>query len=138
MSSIFLYPVTITYEELKNETGIELNAEYAPGEKQAFMNKLYRSVYDGGIYATGASDIKDRIINANEACKNAIKRALLIQAEYLLDVGDAGTDSGITISEDGQKAVISRKELRSKSLCTAAVDALKACPVPIMYAGEDI
>lgn len=136
--SVFSYPVTITYDELKTETGIDILAEYGEGRVQAFMNKLNRSVYDSGIYATGAADVKERIIKANESCENAIKRALLIQAEYLLDVGDIGTESGITITADGQKAVVSRTDLRSKALCLAAVDALKACPIPILYAGEEI
>lgn len=89
-------------------------------------------------YLTGASDLKDRIIQANPDCATAIKRALLIQAIYMLESGDVGTESGITITADGQKAVVSRTELRSKTICSAAVDALKACPVPILYAGEGI
>ena len=137
--SIFSYPVTVTYDEIKTETGIDLSVEYGEGKQKEFMNKLNRSVYDSGIYASGAEDIKERIIEKNKTvCENAIKRALLIQAEYLLDAGDVGTESGVTITADGQKAVISKSDLRSKTLCIAAVDALKACQIPIMYAGEKI
>ena len=100
------------------------------------MNGVNRAIYDGGVYLTGASDLKDRIIKANPDCATAIKRALLVQAQYMLDAGDVSTESGITITADGQKAVVSRSELRSKTVCPAAVDALKACPVPILYAGE--
>jgi hypothetical protein len=99
------------------------------------MNELHLSVYDGGIYATGDREIKNRIIEAHEDAKNAVKRALVIQAEYLHGVGNIGTESGITITADGQKAVVGKSELRSKTLCIDAVNALKACSTPIVYAG---
>jgi hypothetical protein len=134
--NIFSYPVTITYDELKTECGIDLATEVGKEKERSFMNGVNRAIYDGGVYLTGASDLKDRIIKANPDCATAIKRALLVQAQYMLDAGDVGTESGITITADGQKAVVSRSELRSKTICPAAVDALKACPVPILYAGE--
>ena len=134
--NIFSYPVTITYDELKTECGIDLATEVGKEKERSFMNGVNRAIYDGGVYLTGASDLKDRIIKANPDCATAIKRALLVQAQYMLDAGDVGTESGITITADGQKAVVSRSELRSKTICSAAVDALKACPVPILYAGE--
>lgn len=134
--NIFSYPVTITYDELKTECGIDLATEVGKEKERSFMNGVNRAIYDGGVYLTGASDLKDRIIKANPDCATAIKRALLVQAQYMLDAGDVGTESGITITADGQKAVVSRSELRSKTVCPAAVDALKACPVPILYAGE--
>ncbi len=134
--NIFSYPVTITYDELKTECGIDLATEVGKEKERSFMNGVNRAIYDGGVYLTGASDLKDRIIKANPDCATAIKRALLVQAQYMLDAGDVGTESGITITADGQKAVVSRSELRSKTVCSAAVDALKACPVPILYAGE--
>ena len=135
---IFSYPVTVAYDELKTECGIDLIQESGKEKERSFMNGINRAVYDGCIYLTGASDLKDRIIQANPDCATAIKRALLIQAIYMLESGDVGTESGITITADGQKAVVSRTELRSKTICSAAVDALKACPVPILYAGEGI
>lgn len=134
--NIFSYPVTITYDELKTECGIDLATEVGKEKERSFMNGVNRAIYDGGVYLTGASDLKDRIIKANPDCATAIKRALLVQAQYMLDAGDVSTESGITITADGQKAVVSRSELRSKTICPAAVDALKACPVPILYAGE--
>ena len=134
--NIFSYPVTITYDELKTECGIDLATEVGKEKGRSFMNGVNRAIYDGCVYLTGASDLKDRIIKANPDSATAIKRALLIQAQYMLDAGDVGTESGITITADGQKAVVSRTELRSKTICSAAVDALKACPVPILYAGE--
>mgnify|MGYP006987518238 FL=1 len=134
--NIFSYPVTITYDELKTECGIDLATEVGKEKERSFMNGVNRAIYDGGVYLTGASDLKDRIIKANPDCATAIKRALLVQAQYMLDAGDVGTESGITITADGQKAVVSRSELRSKTICSAAVDALKACLVPILYAGE--
>ena len=134
--SIFSYPVTITYDELKTECGIDLATEVGKEKERSFMNGVNRAIYDGGVYLTGASDLKDRISKANPDCATSIKRALLVQAQYMLDAGDVGTESGITITADGQKAVVSRSELRSKTVCPAAVDALKACPVPILYAGE--
>ena len=112
--------------------------EIGKEKERSFMNGINRAVYDGCNYLTGASELKDRIIQLNPDCATAIKRALLIQAIYMLESGDVGSESGITITADGQKAVVSRTELRSKTICSAAVDALKACPVPILYAGEGI
>lgn len=134
--NIFSYPVTITYDELKTECDIDLAAEFSSGEQHSFLNRVNSTIYDGCIYLTGAADLKERIIKANPACAPAIKRALLVQAQYMLESGDVGTESGITITADGQKAVVSRTELRSKTVCPAALDALKSCPVPILYAGE--
>ncbi len=136
--SIFSYPVEITVEELKNERALDLTKEYGVSGAKAFLSDVYAAVYDGGIYATGDRDIKDRIIAAHrEKVENAIKRALIMQAAYMHDEGNVGTASGITISADGQKAVVSKNELRSKNICIAAVDALKACSVPLLYAGEE-
>jgi hypothetical protein len=51
-------------------------------------------------------------------------------------VGNVGLESGITITADGQKAVVALRELRSKMICPEAINALKACSVPLLYAGE--
>lgn len=134
---IFEYPVMITVDELKTARGIDLTNEMQQRDIPAFLNGVYLSVYEGGIYATGDRSIKDRIINAyTDDTSPAIKRALLIQAEYELSVGRIGTESGITITADGQKAVVSAQELRSKTVCIDAVNALKACKVNLLYAGE--
>ena len=53
------------------------------------------------------------------------------------DTGNVGTESGITLTADGQKAVVGLRELRSKYICPAAIDALKACSIPLLYAGEE-
>ena len=134
---IFDYPVKITPDELKTARGIDLASEMQQREIPAFLNGVYLSVYEGGIYATGDRSVKDRIINAYTADTSpAIKRALLIQAEYELSVGRVGTEGGITITADGQKAVVSLNELRSKTICIDAVNALKSCKVNLLYAGE--
>lgn len=135
--SIFSYPVMITVEELKNERGLDVIAEYGKAGATAFIADVHASVYEGGIYATGDRDIKDRIINAHiDKTQDAIKRALVLQAEYMNDEGNVGMASGITITADGQKAVVSKNEIRSKVICLAAFDALRACSCPILYAGE--
>lgn len=134
---IFEYPVMITPDELKTARGIDLAAEMQQRDIAPFLNGVYMSVYEGGIYATGDRGIKNRIIQARiEDAKSAIKRALLLQAEYELGVGRIGTESGITVTADGQKAVVSKDELRSKTICIDAVNALKACAVNLLYAGE--
>ena len=131
------YPVTITASELKTATGLDLTEEMEQAEIAPFLQKVCLSVYEGGIYATGDRELKDRIIAAHyEKAETAIKRALIIQAEYEHGVGRVGTESGITITADGQKAVVSTSELRSKALCIDAVNALKACSVNLLYAGE--
>ena len=135
--SLFTYPIEITTAELKNESGIDITAEFKGESVTPFFNAVYSSIYDGCIYATGDKTIKDRIINAHkDVTENAIKRALILQAEYIFEIGSIGTESGITIGADGQKSVISKDELRSKTICISAIDALKACPIPLLYAGE--
>ena len=137
--AIFEYPVTINGVDLKNERGIDLIQEYGSNQAKSFLSEVHSSVYDGGIYATGDSDIKNRIINAHlDTVKNAIKRALILQAAYMHDNGNVGTESGITITADGQKAVVGLREIRSKYICPAALDALKSCSIPLLYAGEEI
>ena len=134
------YPVMITADELKNERDIDIAKEYATAFLQrSFMSDVHAAVYEGVIYATGDRDIKDRIIETHkDKTEKAIKRALILQAAYMHDEGNAGTASGVTIAADGQKAVIGRAELRSKNVCIAALDALKACSCPILYAGEAV
>lgn len=132
------YPVTIAAEELKNERDLDIVKEYPTAFLQrAFMNEVHASIYEGAIYATGDRDIKNRIITEHkDKTENAIKRALILQAAYMHEEGSAGTSNGVTITADGQKSVIGRHELRSKVVCLAAFDALKACGIPILYCGE--
>lgn len=134
------YPVKITAEELKNERNIDIKNEYLEEYVQrSFMTDVHSSIYEGAIYATGDKDIKDRIITAHkDKTEKAIKRALILQAAYMHDEGNAGTTSGVTITADGQRALIGKADLRSKNICIAALDALKACSCPILYAGEDL
>ena len=140
--AIFSYPVEIKTEDLKNERNLDVVKEYGSNAK-AFLSDVHAAVYEGGIYATGERKTKDLIINKfiekdeHEETANAIKRALIIQAVYMHDEGNVGTASGITITADGQKAVVGKHDLRSKNICLAAVDALKACACPILYAGEN-
>lgn len=137
--SIVSYPVEVTQADIKNECGIDLVKEYGTGNLRVFLNTLHSTVYDGAIYATGDRDIKDRIIKAHiDKTTPSIKSALLIQASYMHDEGNVGTASGITITADGQKAVVSKLDLRAKTVCIAAIDALKACSCPILYAGEEV
>ena len=134
--SIFSYPVEITAEDIKNECGFDVTKEYG-GDARVFMNAVHSAVYEGGIYATGDRDIKDRIILEHIAqAEKSIKRALLLQAMYMNDEGNVGTASGITITADGQKAVVGKLDLRSKTICISAIDCLKACSCPILWAGE--
>ena len=135
--SMFSYPVMITVEDLKNERGLDVIAEYGAQGANAFLSDVHVAVYEGGIYATGDRNIKDRIIQAHiEDAQQAIRRALILQASYMNDEGNVGTASGITITADGQKAVVSKKDLREKVICLSAFDALRACSCPILYAGE--
>ena len=137
--SVFEYPIEITMEEIKNECGFDLVQEYGTNGMKVFLNAVHSAVYDGAIYATGDADIKNRIIKAHlKYTEPSIKKALLLQAMYLNDQGNIGTESGITITADGQKAVVCKLDLREKNVCISAVDALKACACPILYAGEEV
>lgn len=137
--SVFSYPVEITMEEIKNECGFDLVQDYGTNGMRVFLNAVHSAVYDGCIYATGDKDIKDRIIVAHrDKTEPSIKKALLLQAMYMNEQGNIATESGITITADGQKAVVNKLDLREKSVCIASVDALKACACPILYAGEEV
>lgn len=137
--SLFNYPVKITADDLLTWKGIDLVKEYGQAGVNIFLSEVHSSIYESCIYATGDKDIKNRIINKfSEKTETAIKQALLIQAAYINDQGNVGMESGITISADGQKAVIGKRELRDKIICPAALDVLKACEIPILYAGEKI
>ena len=135
--TLFEYPVMITADEIKTATGLDLGQEYEQREIAPFLHRVHLSVYDGGIYATGDRSIKDRIITAHKTeTENAIKRSLIMQAEYEHAFGRIGTESGITVTADGQKSVVTKTDLRSKTLCIDAVNALKACSINLLYAGE--
>ncbi len=137
--AIFEYPVMITADNLKNERGIDLVKEYGANGVKPFLNEIHSAVYDGGIYATGDAYMKNLIITKNEdSVKGYIQRALILQAAYMHDAGNVGTESGITITADGQKAVVPLSEIRSKYICPAAIDALKSCSIALLYAGEEL
>ena len=137
--SMFDYPVMITAEDIKNECGFDVTEEYGAASVPHFLNLVHSSIYDGCIYATGMEDIKNRIIAAHkEKAEIPIKRALVTQAAYIHSQGDIGTESGITITADGQKSVVNKLELRSKNIAIGAVDILKACSIPLLYAGEGL
>ena len=135
--AIYSYPVEITQADIKNAGNIDLVKEYGATGVTPFLYAVHTAVYEGGIYATGDRDIKERIIKAHsEKATESIKRALVLQAIYMHDVGNVGLESGITITADGQKAVVGLREIRSKMICPEAINALRACSVPILYAGE--
>ena len=135
--SIYSYPVEITSADIINAGGIDLAHEYGDGGIRPFLYGVHTAIYEGGIYATGDRDIKERIITTyKEKAEQSIKRALVLQAIYMHGVGNVGLESGITITADGQKAVVALRELRSKMICPEAINALKACSVPLLYAGE--
>jgi hypothetical protein len=137
--AIFEYPITITADELKTEKGIDLTQEYGAELVTPFLNEVAAAIYESAIYITGDRDIKERIINANlEKVTSSIKRALILQAAYMNDTGNVGTESGIAITGAGASAVVSLRELRSKNVCPAAIDALKSCAIPLLYAGETV
>lgn len=131
------YPVTVDDSAIKNARGIDIKQEYGETGAQAFLIDVHNAIYEGCIYATGDRTIKNAIITGNkDAVMKSIQRALILQAGYMHEEGNAGTASGITITADGQKAVVTKNELRSKTICPSALDALKACAYPILYAGE--
>lgn len=134
---IYKYPVEITAEDLKNAADINLTEEYGSGGVAPFLYSVHTAIYEGCIFVTGDRDIKSRIIDAHlEKVSGAIQRALIAQGIYMHDVGNVGTESGITITADGQKAVVSLREIRSKIVCPDAVNALKSCSIPLLYAGD--
>jgi hypothetical protein len=136
---LFKYPVMITADELKTATGLDLAAEYEQREIAPFLHGVHSTVYESGIYATGDRYLKERIIEKHKTdVETALKRALIRQAEYEHAFGRIGTESGITIGADGQKALIARQELQSKTLCIDAVNALRGCKVALLYAGETV
>ena len=135
--SLFSYKVYITNEDMKNERGIDLVNSYGSAGALTFLSEVHTAIYESGIYATGERRIKDRIIDEGGVkTALAIKKALILQAAYMHDEGNAGTANGITITADGQKSVVTKNELRSKTICISAMDVLKSCEYPLMYAGE--
>ena len=136
---LFTYPVMITADELKTATGLDLAAEYEGREIAPFLRGVHSTVYESGVYATGDRYLKERIIDKHkESVEIALKRALIRQAEYEHAFGRIGTESGITIGADGQKALIARQDLQSKALCIDAVNALRSCKIALLYAGETV
>lgn len=135
--AIYKYPVEITSADLKNAGNIDIVGEYGESGVVPFLYAIHTAIYEGGIYATGDRVVKDRIIEAHkDKVAESIQKALVLQGIYMHDVGNVGLESGITITADGQKAVVGLREIRSKMICPEAVNALKACRIPILYAGE--
>lgn len=87
---IFSYPVTVAYDELKTECGIDLIQEIGKEKERSFMNGINRAVYDGCIYLTGASDLKDRIIQANPDCATGDQARVAHSGDLYAGIGRRG------------------------------------------------
>ena len=126
---LFDFPVTISDEEFKSATGLDLKEELSVEqdvEVQKWLNAAHDSVYNR-IYRVGGKTFKNRIINAHiEYLTKPIKRAVIAQLEYMLDAnGDYGVTDGSNTNTDGQLVVANPEQIASKILAPKVVEILK-------------
>lgn len=141
-SDLYDYPVVISDEDFKNYTGYDLLQDIENAETrsvlQEFIDSVHAHLYDGLIYACGASrEIKNRIIEKyRDKLEKPIRRALLIQGVYMLENGDISEWNGAMLLSGGQTDVKDSALIQQKIICPKAVSALKSAQPDILYAGE--
>ena len=126
---LFDFPVTISDDEFKNATGINLKEELGVEqdvEVQKWLNAAHDSVYNR-IYRVGGKTFKDRIIKGHiDYLTKPIKRAIIAQLEYMLDANDDyGVVDGSNTNADGQLVVANPEQIASKIIAPKVVEILK-------------
>lgn len=121
------YSYFVTPDDFKNYWGIDLNATLKDNGTEVDSNKA-------DAFLMRVEDRLESWIDANcfrtyrweelrDNKKEAMQKAILIQAYYVFRNGDISTDSGY----DPQRGPIIRKaDLQSIEICDEAVDVLKA------------
>lgn len=141
VSELYQYPVTLDSDEFLNNTGIDLREELDgdDGERKVinFLNTIHSLIYDSLIYSTGSKTIKNLIIKGfAEDLQNDIKKALIIQGQYILDNGDISLWNGTVITANTTADVKESKIIYQKVIAPAAVDLLMNTAPPLIYMGE--
>ncbi|MGN0807976.1 MAG: hypothetical protein ACI4MN_05990 [Candidatus Coproplasma sp.] len=141
METLFDYPVMITEEEFKNNTGydlaVELDGNNNARKVKNFLNQVHRIVYDDLIYSIGNKSIKKRMIEYYaDDLKNEIKKALIAQGEYLLDNGDISLWNGAVVAANGTVAVSDSGLIAQKIVALSVINILRATEPNLLYMGE--
>ena len=141
VSELYQYPVTLDSDEFLNNTGIDLREELDgdDGERKVinFLNTIHSLIYDSLIYSTGSKTIKNLIIKGfAEDLQNDIKKAIIIQGQYILDNGDISLWNGTVITANTTADVKESKIIYQKVIAPAAVDLLMNTAPPLIYMGE--
>ena len=141
VSELYQYPVALDSDEFLNNTGIDLREELDgdDGERKVinFLDTIHSLIYDSLIYSTGSKTIKNLIIKGfAEDLQNDIKKALIIQGQYILDNGDISLWNGTVITANTTADVKESKIIYQKVIAPAAVDLLMNTAPPLIYMGE--
>lgn len=134
------YPITLTEEELRNNTGINLASKLKGDDEKIkinnFLNSVHSAVYDYLIYTTGDRLMKDRIINKyKEQLEKPIKRALLCQARYLIsNQTNIAMWNGVVKTVNGID-VKSVSEILTRIIAPEVYNLLGATVPNILYSG---
>lgn len=132
-------PVTITDEDIKQFTGLDLEREIAGNSTSkitTFLDTVHEQIYHFLIFTTGDKLLKIKIINKyKDQLEKPIKIALLTQANYLISNGNIEIFNGAVKSANG----IDMKEMADiieKVLAPTVINILSSTKPNILYAGR--
>lgn len=132
-------PVKINSEDLINSLEnftVEKLESHEPLEVVNFLNAVHRIIYDFLIYTVGDKDIQNGLITQYiEQLEKPLKRALLAQAEYMVENGNIEMDNGKIALVNGITPYTTQ-EVLTKIICPSVINILMATKPCLLWVGE--
>ena len=138
ISELYNYPITVNSEDFEKYLGVRLSDEIRGDTNvriSTFLDTVHRCVYDFLIYNTGDKEIKDGLLRAYpEQLTNPIKRALLVQGQYLLSNQNIELFNGVIKTVSGAEFK-ETADVITKIIAPSLINILGATRPNILYAG---
>lgn len=132
-------PVTITSDDCEKFGGLDLANEIDGDSNErivAFLDTVHSHIYDFLIYQTGDKDIKNAIIEKyRDRLEKTIKRALVVQAQYLISSNNIELWNGVVKTVNGVD-VKDTADIIQKVLAPTIINLLGSTKPNILFAGR--
>lgn len=133
------YPVLVDSDEIEKSTGYNLQAEIEGDSNEKitnFLDTVHQQIYDFLIYVTGNREWKEKIINKYLVeLEKPLKKALIVQAKYLLGNGDISLFNGVIKSVNGVD-IKDNNQVTEKIIAPSVINILLGARPNILFAGR--
>jgi len=132
-------PVKITSEDCEKYGGLDLYRDIVGDSNEkisTFLDTVHSHIYDFLIYSTGDRKIKNDIIEKFiEELEKPIKRALIVQAQYLISNNNIELFNGVVKTVNGVD-VKDTADIIQKVLAPTIINILGSTKPNILFAGR--